>query len=210
MSEPQSSNPPAPEWLEMLLSYLWGQRGTALHFTAGSPPLARVDGELHAVPNQPRPAPPDTEAFAGALLDETDQKTFEQRGDVDFAFGFDHLARVRGSAYSQRGATTLALRMIPSRVPDMEELGLPEAMQQMVDAPSGLILVTGPTGSGKSTTMASMIDHISRTRFSHILTIEDPIEYVFPHGHGDVNQREVGKYTENFSQSLSAALREGP
>jgi len=154
MSDPQSSNPPAPEWLEMLLSYLWEQRGTDLHLTAGSPPLARVDGELHAVPNQPVLTPADTEAFAGALLDETDQKTFEQRGDVDFAFGFDHLARVRGSAYSQRGATTLALRMIPSRVPDMEELGLPEAMQQMVDAPSGLILVTGPTGSGKSTTMA--------------------------------------------------------
>src|SRR6476646_6352074 len=148
MSESLSSNPPAAECLEMLLSYLWEQRGTDLHLTAGSPPLARVDGELHAVPNQPVLKPADTDAFADALLDEADRATFEERGDVDFAFGFDHLARIRGSAYAQRGSTTLALRMIPSRIPDMDELGLPEAMQQMVDAPSGLILVTGPTGSG--------------------------------------------------------------
>src|SRR5580765_3442999 len=104
MSEPTSMNPPAAEWLEMLLSYLWEQRGTDLHLTAGSPPLARVDGELHAVPNQPVPKPADTDAFADALLDEADRATFEERGDVDFAFGFDHLARIRGSAYAQRGS----------------------------------------------------------------------------------------------------------
>src|SRR5204862_3039906 len=101
------------------------------------------------------------------------------------------LARLRGSAYAQRGSTTLALRMIPSRFPPMDVLGLPDVVQRMVDAPSGLILVTGPTGSGKSTTMASMIDHIARTRFCHILTIEDPIEYVHRHGEAAVNQREV-------------------
>jgi len=210
MSEPLTSNPPAAEWLELLLSYLWERRGTDLHLTAGSAPLARVDGELHAVPNQPVLTPADTDALADSLLDENDRATFGQRGDVDFAFGFDHLARIRGSAYAQRGSTTLALRMIPSRVPEMGELGLPEAVQQMVDAPSGLILVTGPTGSGKSTTMASMVDHISRTRFSHILTIEDPIEYVFRHGHGAVNQREVGKDTESFARGLRSALREDP
>jgi twitching motility protein PilT len=152
----------------------------------------------------------DTLAIANVLLDETDQAILAERGDVDFAFGFDHLARVRGSAYAQRGSTTLALRMIPSRIPPMEELGLPEAIQHMVDAPSGLILVTGPTGSGKSTTMASMVDHVARTRFSHILTIEDPIEYVFRHGHGAVNQREVGKDTESFARGLRSALREDP
>jgi twitching motility protein PilT len=210
MTQPLSSNPPAAQWLEMLLSYLWEQRGTDLHLTAGSAPLARVDGELHAVPNQPVLTPADTEGFAESLLDDSDRKTFEERGDVDFAFGFDHLARVRGSAYAQRGSTTLALRMIPSRIPDMDELGLPETIQHMVDAPSGLILVTGPTGSGKSTTMASMIDHISRTRFSHVLTIEDPIEYVFRHGQGAVNQREVGRDTESFARGLRSALREDP
>jgi twitching motility protein PilT len=210
MSEPLSSNPPAHEWLEMLLSYLWERRGTDLHLTAGSPPLARVDGELHPVPDQPVLKPADTETLASELLDETDRKTFEAQGDVDFAFGFAHMARVRGSVYAQRGSTTLALRMIPSLIPSMAELGLPEAVQQMVDAPSGLILVTGPTGSGKSTTMASMIDHVSATRSSHILTIEDPIEYVFRHNHGAVNQREVGKDTESFARGLRSALREDP
>ncbi len=210
MSAPLSSNPPAAEWLELLLSYLWEKRGTDLHLTAGSAPLARVDGELHAVTDQPVLTPTDTQALADALLDEHDKATFAERGDVDFAFGFDHLARIRGSVYAQRGSTTLALRMIPSRVPPMEELGLPEAVQRMVDAPSGLILVTGPTGSGKSTTMASMIDHIARTRFSHILTIEDPIEYVFRHGEGAVNQREVGRDTESFARGLRSALREDP
>ena len=205
-----SMNPPAAEWLELLLSYIWEKRGTDLHLTAGSAPLARVDGELHAVPDQPVLTPEDTKAIADVLIDEPDQAILAERGDVDFAFGFDHVARVRGSAYNQRGSLTLALRMIPSRIPSMEELGLPEPVQQMVDAPSGLILVTGPTGSGKSTTMASMIDHVARNRFSHILTIEDPIEYVHRHGQGAVNQREVGRDTESFARGLRSALREDP
>jgi twitching motility protein PilT len=210
MSEPLPSNPPAAEWLELLLSYLWERRGTDLHLAAGSAPLVRVDGELHTVPDQPVLRPADTEAIADVLLDDTDRATFAKRGDVDFAFGFDHLARVRGSAYAQRGSTTLALRMIPSQIPSMDDLGLPETVQQMVEAPSGLILVTGPTGSGKSTTMASMIDHINATRFAHILTIEDPIEYVHRHGQGLVNQREVGRDTESFARGLRSALREDP
>jgi twitching motility protein PilT len=210
MSEPLPVNPEPAAWLELLLSYLWEKRGTDLHLTAGSAPLARVDGELHAVPDQPVLKPADTEAIAGVLLDESDQATLQKRGDVDFAFGFDHLARVRGSAYSQRGSLTLALRMIPSRIPSMDELGLPESVQHMVDAPSGLILVTGPTGSGKSTTMAAMVDHIAQTRFSHILTIEDPIEYVYRHNQGAVNQREVGRDTESFARGLRSALREDP
>jgi twitching motility protein PilT len=147
--------------------------GTDLHLTAGSAPLVRVDGVLHAVPDQPVLKPADTEAIAEVLLDEADREVFTRRGDVDFAFGFDHLARIRGRAYAQRGSTTLALRMIPSKIPSMDDLGLPESIQQMVDSPSGLLLVTGPTGSGKSTTMASMIDHIARTRFCHLLTIEE-------------------------------------
>jgi twitching motility protein PilT len=196
--------------MELLLSYLWEKRGTDLHLTAGSPPLVRVDGELHPVPDQPVLKPADTELLASELLDENDRKTFEQQGDVDFAFGFAHMARIRGSVYAQRGSTTLALRMIPSRIPPMAELGLPQAVQHMVDAPSGLILVTGPTGSGKSTTMASMIDHIAHNRFSHILTIEDPIEYVHRHGQGAVNQREVGKDTDSFARGLRSALREDP
>ena len=204
------SNLPADEWLELLLSYLWERTGTDLHLTAGSAPLVRVDGELHTVPGQPVLQPADTEAIASVLLDETDRATLAGRGDVDFAFGFDHLARVRGSAYTQRGSTTLALRMIPSLIPSMSDVGLPPVVQRMVDAPSGLILVTGPTGSGKSTTMASMVQHIAATRFSHILTIEDPIEYVHGHAQGAVNQREVGRDTESFARGLRSALREDP
>jgi twitching motility protein PilT len=210
MSEPLTSNPPAAEWLDLLLSYLWERGGTDLHLAAGSEPLVRVDGELHAVPDQPVLKPIDTEAIAATLLDDADRAIFAKRGDVDFAFGFQHKARVRGSAFAQRGSTTLALRMIPSKIPSMDELGLPAAVQQMVDAPSGLILVTGPTGSGKSTTMASMIDHINVARSAHILTIEDPIEYVHRHGNGLVNQREVGKDTESFARGLRSALREDP
>ncbi|HYH50491.1 MAG TPA: type IV pilus twitching motility protein PilT, partial [Acidimicrobiia bacterium] len=186
------------------------RRGTDLHLTAGSPPLVRIDGQLHPIPDQPMVKPADTAAVASILLDEEGRATLAARGDVDFAFGFDRLARVRGSAYSQRGSITLALRMIPSRIPSMEELGLPPAVQQMVEAPSGLILVTGPTGSGKSTTLASMIAHINSTRPCHILTIEDPIEYVHRHGRGAVNQREVGSDTESFARGLRSALREDP
>jgi twitching motility protein PilT len=210
MSDSLPAHPPADEWLELLLSYLWERRATDLHLTAGSAPLIRIDGQLQTVPDQPVLTPEDTEAFTTALLDETELGTLAMRGDVDFAFAFDQLARVRGSAYSQRGSKTLALRMVPSRIPPMDELGLPQSVQKMVEAPSGLILVTGPTGSGKSTTMASMIAHINATRSCHILTIEDPIEYVHPHGHGAVNQREVGSDTESFARALRSALREDP
>jgi twitching motility protein PilT len=210
MSAPLPTNVPAAEWLELLLSHLWERRGTDLHLTAGSPPLVRVDGELHTVPDQPVLKPVDTDAIAAVLLDEANREMLAERGDVDFAFGFDKLARVRGSAYTQRGSTSLALRMIPSRIPSMEDLGLPQAVQQMVEAPSGLILVTGPTGSGKSTTLASMIAHINASRSCHILTIEDPIEYVHRHGRGAVNQREVGSDTESFARGLRSALREDP
>ena len=210
MSEPLPTSSAPAEWLEQLLSHLWERRGTDLHLTAGSPPLVRIDGQLHPIPDQPMVKPADTAAVASILLDEEGRATLAARGDVDFAFGFDRLARVRGSAYSQRGSITLALRMIPSRIPSMEELGLPPAVQQMVEAPSGLILVTGPTGSGKSTTLASMIAHINSTRPCHILTIEDPIEYVHRHGRGAVNQREVGSDTESFARGLRSALREDP
>jgi twitching motility protein PilT len=210
MSEPLPTSVPAAEWLELMLSHLWERRGSDLHLTAGSAPLVRVDGELHTIPDQPVLKPADTEAIAAVLLDEDGRATLASRGDVDFAFGFDRLARVRGSAYTQRGSTTLALRMIPSRIPSMDELGLPPSVQQMVEAASGLILVTGPTGSGKSTTLASMIAHINATRPCHILTIEDPIEYVHRHGRGAVNQREVGSDTESFARGLRSALREDP
>src|SRR5205814_1180535 len=188
----------------------WERQGTDLLLTAGAAPLVRVDGHLDAVPGQPMLKPVDTEAFAAALLSPADREMFERRLDVDFAFGFRHHARVRGNAFVQRSSTGIALRMIPSKIPTMEALGLPEAVRRMVDVPNGLILVTGPTGSGKSTTLASMIDHINQTRRCHILTVEDPIEYVHSHGRSAVNQREVGRDTPSFARGLRAALREDP
>jgi twitching motility protein PilT len=207
---PSGSQKPAAEWLDELLLHLWERKGTDLLLTAGAAPLVRVDGNLDAVPGQPKLMPSDTEAFAASLLTEADREVFEQRMDVDFAFGFRRHARVRGNAFVQRGSTGLALRMIPSKIPSMEDLGLPAAVRRMVEAPSGLVLVTGPTGSGKSTTLASMVDHINKTRRCHILTIEDPIEYVHSHGGSAVNQREVGKDTPSFARGLRAALREDP
>ena len=210
MSENLSPTRPAAEWLDMLLSYLWERRGTDLHLTAGSAPLVRIDGALQPVPDHPVLTPALTDAIAATLLDETDRATFEKRGDVDFAFGFKHLARVRGSAYAQRGSTTLALRMIPSTIPAMDELGLPEAVQQMVDSPSGLILVTGPTGSGKSTSLAGMIDAINRREQGHIITLEDPIEYAFVSNKCAIEQREVGSDVPTFASGLRHALRQDP
>ena len=196
--------------LDHMLEYLWDRKGTDLLLTAGAAPLVRIDGHLEEVPGQPVLKPLDTAVIADSLLTPSDRETFEARGDVDFAFGFRDLARVRCNTFVQRNSTCLALRMIPSAIPSMEDLGLPVAVQRMVDSPSGLILVTGPTGSGKSTTLAAMVDHVNRTRRCHILTIEDPIEYVHKHRNGAVNQREVGKDTESFARGLRASLREAP
>jgi twitching motility protein PilT len=210
MTDSTAVGPPPGEWLDQLLIQLWERRGTDLLLTAGARPLVRVDGDLHPLPEQPVLKPADTAAMAESLLSPGDMEIFKARGDVDFAFGFRQRARVRCNAFVQRNSTSLALRVIPSEIPTMDDLGLPKAVQKMVDSPSGLILVTGPTGSGKTTTLAAMIDHLNRTRHGHILTIEDPIEFVHKHHGGAVNQREVGKDTESFARGLRAALREDP
>jgi twitching motility protein PilT len=210
MSAPSVISPPAAEWLDLLLLHLWERKGTDLLLTAGAHPLVRIDGDLQPIPGQSKLQPAETAAFAEALLSATDWEAFRARRELDFAFGFRNHARVRGNAFVQRDSIGLSLRMIPSEIPSMTELGLPETVRRIVDLPSGLILVTGPTGSGKSTTLASMINHISTSRRCHILTIEDPIEYVHRHGQGAVNQREVGKDTSSFAVGLRAALREDP
>ncbi|HEV7865839.1 MAG TPA: PilT/PilU family type 4a pilus ATPase, partial [Acidimicrobiia bacterium] len=210
MSDPPPGPPPPAQWLDQLLGYLWDRKGTDLLLTAGARPLVRIGGELQPVPDQPILKPADTAAIATTLLSPADAETLKNQGDTDFAFGFRGLARVRCNTFVQRNSMCLALRVIPSEIPTMEQLGLPEAVQRMVDSPSGLILVTGPTGSGKTTTLAAMVDHLNRTRRGHILTVEDPIEFVHKHVGGAVNQREVGKDTESFARGLRAALREDP
>jgi twitching motility protein PilT len=205
-----SASTPVSERIERLLTHLWERKGTDLLLTAEAPPLVRVDGELYPVPGEDVLSPADTEQLIASLLTVEEFATFRHRHDFDFAFSWREHARLRGNAFLQRGSATLALRMIPSQIPTLAELGLPDVVQRMVESPSGLILVTGPTGSGKSTTLAAMIDHVNQRRRCHILTIEDPIEYVHEHGLGAVNQREVGEDTESFARGLRSALREDP
>ena len=204
------STSPAAERIERLINYLWDQKGTDLLLTVSAPPLVRVDGEMYPVGGEEVLKPPDTAALVASLLSEEDAKQFEQHHEIDFAFSWRDCARLRGNAFLQRGSVGLALRMIPAEIPTMEQLGLPWAVKKMVDQPSGLILVTGPTGSGKSTSLAAMVDQVNQNRRCHILTIEDPIEYVHQHGVGAVNQREVGEDTESFGRALKSALREDP
>jgi len=206
----KAATTPAGERMEHMLAHLWERRGTDLLLTAGAPPLVRVDGQLDPVPGEARLLPADTAELATALLSKEDLETFEHEKEVDFAFSYDGLARIRGNAFIQRGSQTLALRMIPSKIPTLADLDLPEVVRKMVESPSGLILVTGPTGSGKSTTLAAMVEHVNQRRRCHILTIEDPIEYVHRHGLGAVNQREVGEDTKSFAKALRSALREDP
>jgi twitching motility protein PilT len=196
--------------LNNLLEYLWARRGTDLILTAGAAPLVRIDAQLSPVPGEPVLDAADTLQFVTGLLSVDDRERFTERHEVDFAFSWNGHARIRGNAFLQRGAATLALRMIPSAIPSLGELGLPAVIEEMASMPSGLVVVTGPTGAGKSTTLASMVDHVNRLRPCHILTIEDPIEYVHEHGLGAVNQREVGEDTSSFAQALRSALREDP
>jgi twitching motility protein PilT len=193
-----------------LIEALWHRRGTDLLLTAGLPPQIRVHGDLSAVPGCPALTVEDTAALLAELLTPEQATAWDARHEFDFSFSWRDSARIRGNAFSQRGATAVALRMIPREIPSMAELGLPPVLADFARRHQGLVLVTGPTGSGKSTTLAAVIDQINRERASHILTIEDPIEYLHEHKRSAVNQREVGSDTASFSDALRAALREDP
>ena len=196
--------------VDTLLQELWTAGGTDLHYTAGSPPIGRIDGALRALGSGPRLTPLDTELLARTLITEGQYKALEDGVDADFAMDWRGEARVRGNIYRQRGAVAVAMRMIPRQIPSMERLGLPASVQNFATLDRGLVLVTGPTGSGKSTTLASIIDAINRSRALHVLTIEDPIEYLHDHRVAVVNQREVGSDTPTFAAALRSALREDP
>ena len=196
--------------IDVLLGVLWDARGTDLLLTAGMPPQARVHGDLHAIPNAPVLTAEDTDALLAELLTETQTQAWNASREYDFSLSWRGDARVRGNAFTQRGATAIALRMIPREIPTIAQLGLPTALNDFARQHQGLVLVTGPTGSGKSTTLASIIDQININRACHIITIEDPIEYVHQHKRSAVNQREVGTDTNSFNDALRAALREDP
>jgi twitching motility protein PilT len=189
---------------------MWERGGSDLLITAFSPPLIRIDGQLIPIPDEPVLDEEDVEHLVLGVL--TDELKLELRAEreVDFSFSYKKLARFRGNCFFQMGAIAMSLRMIPMKLPTFEELGLPPAVEYFANLPQGLVLVTGPTGSGKSTSLAAIIDYINVNRHCHIVTIEDPVEYVHQHKNSAITQREVGSDTHSFARALRAALREDP
>jgi twitching motility protein PilT len=180
-----------------------------LHLTIGVPPKIRVDGKLRSLEFANLTAP-ETKRLAYSVMTDAQKHAFEEKLEIDFSFGIKDLCRFRANVFTQRGAVGAVFRVIPFEIRGFEALGLPAIVEKLCDKPRGLILVTGPTGSGKSTTLAAMIDKINRERYEHILTIEDPIEFLHSHKNCIVNQREVNSDTHSFSEALRVALREDP
>ena len=196
--------------IDGLFSALWQAGGTDLLLTVGLPPMLRVSGSLVPAPGTTGLTAEDTESLLAEVLAPSQAEAWEASHEYDFSFSWRDLARIRGNAFTQRGLTAVALRMIPRSIPTPEDLGLPPVLRDLALRHQGLVLMTGPTGSGKSTTLASLIDLINRTRGCHIITVEDPIEYVHDHKVAAVNQREVGIDTANFPDALRSVLREDP
>jgi twitching motility protein PilT len=202
--------PPKPlPPMEDLLRLIIDEKASDLHLSVGSPPAVRLHGRL--VKLQLRALEPeDTESLARAITSDTNLQRVNEEGSVDFGFSFRGKDRFRVSVFRQKGYLGMALRVVPRKMLSLDEIGLPEAVRQLLYMPRGLILVTGPTGSGKTTTLAAMLDTINSSRDSHLITIEDPIEYVHDHRLGIVNQREVGSDVPSFSEGLRRALRQDP
>jgi len=185
-------------------------KASDLHITTNSPPQVRVHGHLQPLKDYPPLTAAQTKALAYSVLTDAQKHKFEENLELDFSFGLRGLSRFRVNLFNQKGAVGAVFRAIPYEIKSFEELGLPPVVAELCKKPRGLILVTGPTGSGKSTTLATMIDKINRERHEHILTIEDPIEFLHTHKNCIVNQREVGSDTKSFANALRAALREDP
>jgi twitching motility protein PilT len=197
--------PTLPELLKTTVEI----EGSDLHLTIGTPPQVRVHGHLKRL-DFPDLSPSDTKALAYSVLTDAQKKRFEETMELDFSFGIRGIARFRCNLFNQKGAVGAVYRQIPEKIRTFDELNLPPVIAKLAEKPRGLVLVTGPTGSGKSTTLAAMIDKINKERHDHILTIEDPIEYLHTHQNCLVNQREVHSDTQSFSAALRAALREDP
>ncbi len=196
--------------LRALLEEMINRGASDLHLTANERPKLRVDGDMTDATVGDILGPKDTLSLAYSVLTEQQKKRFEQEDELDFSFGIQNLARFRGNVFKQRGCVSMVIRMIPFNVRTFQELGLPPVVGKLAERPRGLILVTGPTGSGKSTTLAAVIDKINKERKGHIVTVEDPIEFIHRHQGCIVNQREVGTDTKDFKTALKYALRQDP
>ena len=198
-----------PPNLHQLLKAMVEKGASDMHITAGAPPLLRIDGEVIPLKLPPL-TPVDTKHLSYSIMTEEQKIAFEKDSELDLSFGVKNLSRFRGNIYLQRGAVAAAIRTIPFKILSYDELGLPQVIADIANKPNGLVLVTGPTGSGKSTTLASIIDKINSEQRVHILTIEDPIEYLHPHKMAVVNQREIGADTASFKGALRYVLRQDP
>ena len=195
--------------IDSLLMAGFELKASDIHITVGVPPVMRLNGELKKYGKELL-APADTEGMAKAIIPEEMWEQFKERGELDFSYGIPGISRFRINTYMQRSCVALAVRIVPTRIPSLDELQLPAILKKIVEKPQGLVLLTGPTGSGKSTTLASMIQYMNQTMRKHIITLEDPIEYLHKHQNCIIDQREVGFDTNNFANGLRAALRQDP
>ncbi|EIJ79048.1 twitching motility protein [Bacillus methanolicus PB1] len=184
-------------------------KASDIHLTVGVPPVFRIHGELKRFGKDPL-TPADTEGMAKAIIPENLWVQFKEKGELDFSYGIPGVSRFRINTYFQRSCISMAIRIVPTKIPSLLELDLPPVLSTIAEKPQGLVLVTGPTGSGKSTTLAAMINYMNQTMRKHIITLEDPIEYLHKHGTCIIDQREVGFDTNNFANGLRAALRQDP
>lgn len=196
--------------LHELLYHMFEQDASDLHISTGIPPTIRIDGELGHIENVQPLSPAQTKSLVYSVLTDAQKHMFEEHSELDFSFGIKGLCRFRGNAFIQRGTVGAVFRTIPYKIQGFKELGLPSAIGKFAERPMGLILVTGPTGSGKSTTLAALVDKINQERHSHIMTIEDPIEFLHEHKGCIVNQREIHTDTETFNAALRHVLRQDP
>ncbi len=196
--------------LHELLNIMYEQGSSDLHLSTGIPPTIRIDGELRALDNMPPLSSSETKSLVYSVLTDAQKHLFEESNELDFSFGMKGLCRFRGNAFIQRGTVGAVFRTIPYQILSFKELGLPVSAEKFAERPMGLVLVTGPTGSGKSTTLAALIDKINRERRAHIITIEDPIEFLHEHRSCVVNQREVHSDTNSFGMALRHVLRQDP
>jgi twitching motility protein PilT len=196
--------------IDRALTYMVEREGSDLHVKVDSPPVARVHGDLWALQGAEPLTGEETEKALQAIADKNHLTEFEENGEVDFSYELPGVSRFRVNAYRQRGDVSIALRAIPFQVRTIDDLGLPEVVRRLAEEPRGIILLTGTTGSGKSTTLAAMIDHINSTRARHIVTMEDPIEYLHRDKLSIINQREVGSDTKSFPSAMRRVLRQDP